>query len=633
MNYALVVNLIINSSIMSALLIILLLLTKWIFNKRISAKWHYIIWFALLLRLAVPYMACSPFNLSDLNTGTVAVSGSNGEAGLQASQSITSVITQAYSTIGNTLQKLIKHAESINLDYMAIFQVWMLGVIILSLYSFVYNVLFWTRVKNSTVFTGQSILRLLEESKEQLGIQTSISIIQTSGISIPAIFGVTRPWLLIPETVLKNMGQESLRYVILHELAHLRRKDIIINWIALVLQIIHWFNPLVWLAFRKMRADREMACDEAVLRHLEQKEAMRYGHTLLDMVEIISGRVRYAGIAGILEEKFQIKTRIQKISQFDGRSTKLPILAIVLIVLMGSSIMVNANSLSDFSKPQISNDSSLTNPVKSEATDIEANINNAPGSKINESMKERNSEADPPIKPTAGPEKAPKVNPEANPGAKTKDKTTDEEDIDKSVADENPSRNEPVDAPTPTPSPAPTPATASEPIDFSAIISDSDAISKMLNIQDGETINLSDIHSSMRGTVTKTSSNPQFSNDPYLQNDVIMLGNIVTDKNLAYGEESLISFEYPYNVESCEKGIILISFNLNDYGNDTNRALWVVPKGCGILVFKIPVTPKKWAETPFRVSAGIIDFIGCRSLPVGYRVNLLPSDPGRISIF
>lgn len=177
-----------------------------------------------------------------------------------------------------------------------------------------------------------------------------------------------------------------------------------------------------------------------------------------------------------------------------------------------------------------------------------------------------------------------------------------------------------------------TQTTTSGPIDVSTILSDSNAVSKMLNIKEGETINLSDINPSMRGTVKKTSSNPNFQS-PYDQTDTIMLGTIVTDKNLEYDKENMVSFEYVYNVTSCEKAAILIGFNENDLTNDTNKAIWAVNKGKGILVFKIPVTPKKWVGAPFRVSAGMIDLVSYRSLPVGYRVSLLPSDPGRISIY
>ncbi|MDP4272387.1 MAG: hypothetical protein Q8909_20030, partial [Bacteroidota bacterium] len=177
-----------------------------------------------------------------------------------------------------------------------------------------------------------------------------------------------------------------------------------------------------------------------------------------------------------------------------------------------------------------------------------------------------------------------------------------------------------------------TQTTKSEPVDVSTILSDSNAVSKMLNIKEGETINLSDINPSMRGTVKKTSSNPSFQS-PYDQTDTIMLGTIVSDKNLEYDKENMVSFEYVYNVTSCEKAAILIGFNENDLNNDTNKALWAVNKGKGILVFKIPVTPKKWVGAPFRVSASMIDLNSYRSLPSGYRVNLLPSDPGRISIF
>jgi|GEM_PF-4465194 len=219
-----------------------------------------------------------------------------------------------------------------------------IGVILLSLYSFLYNIYFWSRVKNGKAYMEQSVIGLLETCKEKLGVKTNVSIIQTSGVNIPAIFGVTRPWLLMPEKVLAGLKYEKLRFVILHELAHLKRRDIVVNWLAFILQIIHWFNPLVWLAFHRMRLDRELACDEVVLTHLEPDEARKYGHTILDMAEIVSQKVSYAGIAGILENKSHLKDRIFMISRFPDRNRSIPFAGIVIAIFLASSVLVNAGN-------------------------------------------------------------------------------------------------------------------------------------------------------------------------------------------------------------------------------------------------------------------------------------------------
>lgn len=201
------------------------------------------------------------------------------------------------------------------------------------LYSVIYNICFWSKVKDGKTFTEQGIIELLENCKERMGVSVSVSIIKTSGIGIPAVFGVTRPWLLMPEKILASLDQKKLKYVILHELAHLKRKDILLNWFFYLLEIIYWFNPFVWLAFHRMRADRELACDETVLARLDRNGARMYGHTILDMAELISSGVGYAGIAGLAESRSQIADRISMISRFGERSRKASVVSIIVTIL------------------------------------------------------------------------------------------------------------------------------------------------------------------------------------------------------------------------------------------------------------------------------------------------------------
>lgn len=350
MDIAFIVNFLLNSTIMAGILFLLILFIKRVFRNRFGAKWHYFIWFIFILRLAVPYLSYSPLDISNLlrvNIENIPVN----TAELQTSDNLTILSNSddsEYVEKQNTAEsgEIIK-MENLNaskvriaLDYRLLFLVWLVGAVVFTLYSFMYNLYFWSRVKNGKTFTEQNVISLLEDCKEELGVKTNVSIIQTSGVNIPAIFGVTRPWLLMPENVLTSLKHERLRFVILHELAHLKRRDIVANWLAFILQIIHWFNPLVWLAFSRMRLDRELACDEAVLMHLGPDESRKYGHTILDMAEMVSHKTGYAGIAGILESRSRLKDRIIMISRFDERVKTIPLTGIVTALLLASSVLV-----------------------------------------------------------------------------------------------------------------------------------------------------------------------------------------------------------------------------------------------------------------------------------------------------
>ena len=90
-------------------------------------------------------------------------------------------------------------------------------------------------------------------------VHTEIPVIYDKSMKTPSL-SAERPKLLIPFEVIENLSHEELRYVFLHELAHFNVKYLI-NWITVLIQALHWFNPVVWYAFYKMHEDCEVACD------------------------------------------------------------------------------------------------------------------------------------------------------------------------------------------------------------------------------------------------------------------------------------------------------------------------------------------------------------------------------------
>ncbi len=107
----------------------------------------------------------------------------------------------------------------------------------------------------------------------RMGLSRCVPLRVIPGWSTMAVHGWLRPELLIPADLADRFNVSQIRGMFLHEMAHVRRRDMLWTWLALGLCALHWFNPLAWLALRRFHADRELACDAAALRALDDPHA------------------------------------------------------------------------------------------------------------------------------------------------------------------------------------------------------------------------------------------------------------------------------------------------------------------------------------------------------------------------
>lgn len=193
---------------------------------------------------------------------------------------------------------------------------WLAGVITLAGYVAAVSISLTRSLARLRPLDDPIVLNVLRDCCRRMGIRRAPVLMVGDVVRTPALHGLLRPRLLLPVGFTTQYSAAEQRFVFLHELAHLRRHDLLLNWIMTALQIVHWFNPLVWLGFSRWRVDREIACDAAALAAAGARSNRAYGETILRLLQHLSARPSIPGLVGILEDKRQLHRRMKMIASF-----------------------------------------------------------------------------------------------------------------------------------------------------------------------------------------------------------------------------------------------------------------------------------------------------------------------------
>lgn len=185
-----------------------------------------------------------------------------------------------YSTLPT--QTVAKPQEAF--DYISLAsRVWFLGVGVLYIYSFLSMIILKNKLKDS---------KHLKEN-----------IYQLQRFKTPFVFGFIHPKIYMP----KNLSDIEQALIVQHERRHIQRKDHWIKYIGFLIASLHWFNPLVWLAYKLMVTDMELSCDESVYKKLSS-ETKTYAYTLL----ALSSEKSFLNAGPLAFVESNTKTRIKK---------------------------------------------------------------------------------------------------------------------------------------------------------------------------------------------------------------------------------------------------------------------------------------------------------------------------------
>lgn len=190
---------------------------------------------------------------------------------------------------------------------------------------------------------NEELNALYIECLNEVNSKHTIPIYSTAFLKSPVLAGFLHPRIYLPIHLISDfnagtISSTDIRYMLLHELQHYKHKDILIGYLINTVHVFYWFNPLIWYFLKRIRQERELACDSAVLQLLKETEYKSYGNTLINFAETIalSPFPLTMGISGNIK---QLKGRILNIASFHQPTFKQKIRGYLICIFVSTIII------------------------------------------------------------------------------------------------------------------------------------------------------------------------------------------------------------------------------------------------------------------------------------------------------
>lgn len=302
---------VLNMSLTASYVILIVMLVRMLLKKAPKVI-SYALWSVVAFRLIIPFSFESVFSLLPRKTNFDPISYN---IVYQQSSKINGGIEAVDTYINNSLPALTLETSVNPLQvYMEIGSyVWILGILALFVYSIV------------------SVQKLKRQLKDAQLIEKNIFLVKN--LKTPFVLGLLRPRIYLPE----GLSKEEQNYILMHENTHIQRKDHIIKTLAFLIASIHWFNPLVWVAFMLMSTDMELSCDERVLKMMDGDIKKPYAHSLLSLAverHILNGNPLAFG-------EGNVKGRIKNVLNYKKPRFWVVVSSVIIVAAVGAGLIVN----------------------------------------------------------------------------------------------------------------------------------------------------------------------------------------------------------------------------------------------------------------------------------------------------
>jgi len=349
--------------VQASLLIIVLLVIDFLLRKRVRAVFRYCVWMLVFVKLILPPTLCLPTGigywfgdilpakqsvLEPIFNMPVAESTAEPVTSHQVSGISIEPLSSPESRVTSHEPRL-KDVETVAplpaiTWQMVVFLTWLTGVLVFSVL-LIQRMFFVRGLIAQSEPVGDRLLDVFDQCRRQVGIRHNIELRLSNNTSSPAVCGLVRPTILVPTALCEKLSPDRIRAVLIHELVHIKRGDLWVNFVQTFLQIIYFYNPFVWLANAIVRRIREQAVDETVLVALGEG-AKTYSNTLIDIAEMTFFRASFSlRLIGVAESKKSLERRIKHmLARPIPKSAKIGIFSLLAIVIVGAVLLPMAKA-------------------------------------------------------------------------------------------------------------------------------------------------------------------------------------------------------------------------------------------------------------------------------------------------
>ncbi|MCA9041181.1 MAG: hypothetical protein KDA65_12585 [Planctomycetaceae bacterium] len=345
-----------------AMLAIIVLLINLLCRRWISSFQMSLLWGLVLLRMLIPFAPGSEFSVQHIlvsaynwidstlyappDPGQPQLHRLNGPA-VAAPALVNTDYVYGIDNEGRTIaQSVSQRSETISLEDL-IPSLWSLISALIFIGSLVRYVLFHRRLTSKAPCTDPRLVQIYNHIAQRLSLHNLPPLVISSEVTQPAVMGLVRPKLILPPDI-TELKDDQIRMILLHELVHIKRFDIPLHWLLLVIKTMQWWNPFFWLAANRYRNLVEQTCDQAVIRILTINETnhQRCAHDYAELLLTMASRVQPSGwrislpasLLGFLSGRLlkrSIANRMKAITQDRLRPS---VWQIIIAILLLSSI-------------------------------------------------------------------------------------------------------------------------------------------------------------------------------------------------------------------------------------------------------------------------------------------------------
>lgn len=329
----------------ASILILAVLVLRLVLGTRLSPAWRIGLWMLVGAKLLLPAFIPAGFGLGSVWNAPRYIN--NRSAPLLVSQpsvnSASSVVETHPSSSPQPSPFPLPHS---------ILVLWLLGAVSVLAKALFRQRRFHQQLARLPLADDPHLSSLIAQLSSQAQVPKPQVRLASPGTT-PALVGIRRPSILLPSDWQNRFNTRSLRHILLHELLHIRHRDLLWNWAATALQALHWFNPLVGFVVDRFQADRELRCDAGALALLAPSERLDYGHTLLRIQETFFAPPAIAGLAPCVRHHPALRQRILMIAQPTPRQPWLHALLVLTLSLLAGYSFTTAGAAEQEVPPKI----------------------------------------------------------------------------------------------------------------------------------------------------------------------------------------------------------------------------------------------------------------------------------------